>query len=78
MKKILALLLIVTAACSPVRHVDVASHHNYYERHRMNTYTSPTWVPGFGIVLQTHIVPYRFVRSYRLENEGVKRSSRKH
>lgn len=78
MKKILALLLLVAAACSPVRHVDVTSRHNYYERHRVNTFTSPTWVPGYGIVLQTHIVPYRFVRNYYGKDMSVKRPARKH
>jgi uncharacterized protein YceK len=57
MKKILLLLavLFLLIGCVPVRRVNVNSRHNYYERHRSNTYTSPTWIPGIGIVLETHI-----------------------
>jgi len=65
MKKLISLLfvLFLLVGCMPVRRVNVASRHNYYERHRYNTYTSPTWVPGVGIVLETHI--YRLPkRSY--------------
>jgi uncharacterized protein YceK len=65
MKKILLLLFIVflLIGCISVRRVDVSSRHNYYERHRMNIYTSPTWIPGQGIILETHI--YRLPkRSY--------------
>lgn len=76
MKKILSMLLIVASACSPVRHVDVTRHNNYYERHRMNTFTSPTWVPGFGVILQTHIIPYRSLKSYQ-KNDMDKRSARR-
>ena len=60
---IVALILgMVLQSCTPVRKVNVHSHRNYYERHRANTYTSPTWVPGYGVILQTHIVPNRFIR----------------
>ena len=65
MKKILSILVIVLLliGCMPVRRVNVASRHNYYERHRFNSYTSPTWIPGRGIILETHI--YRLPkRSY--------------
>jgi hypothetical protein len=63
MKKLVSLLFILflLVGCLPVRRVNVASRHNYYERHRFNSYTSPTWVPGVGIVLETHI--------YRLPNK---------
>ena len=50
------------ASCTPVRYVNVQSRHNYYERHRVNTYTSPIWVPGVGVILQTHIVQKRFIQ----------------
>jgi len=50
------------ASCTPIRYVDVYSRHNYYERHRVNTYTSPIWIPGHGVILQTHIVPKRFIQ----------------
>ena len=65
MKKLISLLfvLFLLVGCMPVRIVNVASRHNYYERHRHNTYTAPTWIPGVGIVLETHI--YRLPkRSY--------------
>ena len=65
MKKILSILvmLFLLIGCMPVRRVNVASRHNYYEKHRINTYTSPTWIPGRGIILETHI--YRLPkRSY--------------
>ena len=65
MKKLISFLfvLVLLVGCMPVRRVNVASRHNYYERHRYNTYTSPTWVPGVGVVLETHI--YRLPkRSY--------------
>ena len=57
MKKILLLLVLifVLIGCMPVRKVDVSSRHNYYQRHRYNTYTAPTWIPGRGIILETHI-----------------------
>jgi len=56
MKKfILAFILLTLIGCMPVRYVDVSSKHNYYKKHRMNTYTSPTWIPGRGIILETHI-----------------------
>ena len=57
MKNVLSVLVLVfiLIGCMPVRRVDVSSRHNYYERHRINTYTSPVWIPGRGIILQTHI-----------------------
>ena len=62
MKKLVVFLL-VFASCTPVRYVNFERHHNYYETHRFNTYTAPTWVPGRGIILETHI--YRLPkRSY--------------
>lgn len=64
MKKLIlaVILLIGVISCTPVRYVNVERKHNYYQRHRFNTYTSPTWVPGRGIVLETHI--------YRLPKKG--------
>ena len=56
MKK-LAVLLLLLAGCTPVRYVNVESRHNYYERHRHNTYTIPVFVPGRGVILQTRIAP---------------------
>lgn len=51
------------ASCRPVREVNVLSRHNYYQKHRFNTYTSPIWIPGRGVILETHI--YRLPkRSY--------------
>jgi hypothetical protein len=65
MKKIVSLLVLifVLIGCMPVRKVDVSSRHNYYQKHRYNSYTSPTWIPGRGVILETHI--YRLPkRSY--------------
>jgi hypothetical protein len=60
---ILAFILFALIGCMPVKRVNVSSRHNYYERHRFNTYTSPTWIPGRGVILETHI--YRLPkRSY--------------
>jgi hypothetical protein len=50
------------ASCTSVKRVNVYKRNNYYERHRANTYTSPMWVPGIGVVLQTHIVPKRCIK----------------
>ena len=59
----LSILLFIFIGCVPIKRVNVSSRHNYYEKHRFNTYTSPTWIPGVGIVLETHI--YRLPkRSY--------------
>ena len=60
MKNILSLVisLLILNGCTPVRYVNVEKRHNYYQRHRINSYTSPTWIPGRGIILETHI--YRF------------------
>lgn len=57
------ILLVGIASCTPVRYVNVERKHNYYQRHRFNTYTSPTWIPGRGIVLETHI--YRLPKTNR-------------
>jgi hypothetical protein len=57
MKSIITLLvLILLVGCIPVKVVNVERKHNYYQRHRTTTYTSPIWIPGHGIVLQTHKV----------------------
>ena len=56
MKSIITLLvLILLVGCVPVRVVNVERKHNYYQRHRTTTYTSPIWIPGRGIILETHI-----------------------
>ncbi len=57
MKNIITLLvLILLVGCVPVKIVNVESKHNYYQRHRTTAYTTPIWIPGHGIVLQTHKV----------------------
>lgn len=76
MKKILVLLLIIVSACSPVRRVGIARHYNYYEVPRINTFTTPVWVPVFGIILQTHIIPYRSLNPYH-KNDMDKRYARR-
>jgi hypothetical protein len=55
MKYIGFLIFLFLVSCTPVRKVNVYSKHNYYQKHRINTYTSPTWIPGRGIILETHI-----------------------
>ena len=62
MKKLLGLFLVFAfIGCAPSMYVNPYSHHNYYNRYRAETYTSPTWIPGVGIVLETHIIPkYRY------------------
>jgi hypothetical protein len=58
LKKLAAILiLILFVGCEPVRYVNVHSHHNYYQRHRINTYTAPIWIPGRGPILRTYTVP---------------------
>ena len=58
MKQLLSILLliIVSWGCRPVRHVNVQRKHNFYERHRYATYTTPMWIPGRGIILETYII----------------------
>jgi hypothetical protein len=52
------LISMFLASCTPSMYVNPASKHNYYNRYRAETYTSPTWIPGVGIVLETpHIIP---------------------
>ncbi len=56
MKQLLTLfILVLIVGCSPVRYVNVERKHNYYQRHRFNTYTTPIWIPGRGIILETRI-----------------------
>ena len=55
MKALLSLLIIILAGCTPVKYVNVERKHNFYQRHRYNTYTVPVWVPGRGVILETHI-----------------------
>jgi len=58
MKKLLLaiFLLLVIVSCTPVRYVNVERKHNYYQKHRSNTYTIPMWIPGHGILLETRII----------------------
>lgn len=72
---IVALILgMILQSCEPVRYVNFQSRHNYYETHRYNTYTSPIWIPGHGVMLQTHIVPSRYLQ-HRIQQN---RPARKH
>lgn len=48
-------LIILLGACTPVRYVNVEKKHNFYQKHRSNTYTVPIWVPNVGVVLETRI-----------------------
>ena len=58
MKYLFVLVLALAfTSCMPIRYVDVYSHHNYYEKHRFNTYTAPILIPGRGVILQTFTVP---------------------
>jgi hypothetical protein len=50
-----SLLIILLGACTPVRYVNVEKKHNFYQKHRSNTYTIPIWIPNVGIVLETRI-----------------------
>jgi hypothetical protein len=76
MKKLIALLLVLSS-CTPVRYVNVERRHNYYERHRFNTYTVPVWVPGRGAILETRIVrPHRPMPQPK--QEAPQRPSKKH
>jgi hypothetical protein len=61
MKQLLGIiLLMLVIGCTPVRYVNVERKHNYYQRHRATTYTAPMWIPGRGVILETHIiVPHR-------------------
>jgi hypothetical protein len=52
---LLLLVIVLTSGCEPIRYVNVEKRHNYYQRHRHNTYTIPTWIPGRGVILETHI-----------------------
>jgi hypothetical protein len=74
---IVALILgVILQSCTPVRYVNVESRHNYYEHHRYNTYTSPMWVPGYGVILQTHIIPKRFIQRQPQQRVEIKRTPR--
>jgi hypothetical protein len=60
---LVVILLIGVISCTPVRYVNVERKHNYYQRHRANTYTVPVWVPGRGMLLETRI--YRLPKANR-------------
>jgi hypothetical protein len=57
MKKYTIFILMITVmfGCTTPKYVNVNRKHNYYQKHRYNTYTSPTWIPGRGVILETHI-----------------------
>jgi hypothetical protein len=61
----IALLVLCAASCTPVKYVNVNSRHNYYQKHRPNTYTIPVWIPNVGVVLETHV--YRKPRGKSLK-----------
>jgi hypothetical protein len=66
LSKLTALFIIIMlTSCVPVRYVDVYSHHNYYQRHRFETYTVPVLVPGRGVMLQTLPAPRQYRQSRR-------------
>ena len=59
----LTCLVFLIVGCTSPHYVNVERRHNYYQKHRFNSYTSPTWIPGRGIIMETHI--YRLPkRSY--------------
>jgi hypothetical protein len=61
MKYLIFFVFLFLVSCTPSRIVNVSSRHNYYNRHRAETFTRPMWIPGHGIVLYTEIAPnYRF------------------
>ena len=57
--------IIMLTSCVPIRYVDVYSHHNYYQRHKFETYTVPVLVPGRGVMLQTLPIPRQYRQSRR-------------
>jgi hypothetical protein len=58
------MLIIFLGACTPTRYVNTQKKHNFYQRHRSNTYTIPIWVPNVGVVLETRI--YKFPKNQKL------------
>ena len=68
MKKLLLaiFLLLIMVSCSPVRYANLQRKHNCYQRHKTTTYTIPMWIPGRGILLETHtITPHRVHKKKR-------------
>jgi len=66
LSKLTALFIIIMlTSCVPIRYVDVYSHHNYYQRHRFETYTVPVLVSGRGVMLQTLPIPRQYRQSRR-------------
>lgn len=56
MKRLLFISIVfVLFGCASPKYVNFDKRHNYYQRHRYNTYTTPIWIPGRGILLETHI-----------------------
>jgi len=51
LKKLAVLFVIVLfAACTPTRYINVHSYRTF--KHRPNYYTVPVWVQGHGVMLQ--------------------------
>jgi hypothetical protein len=75
MKKLLIVLgLIFVFACNPSMYVNPNSQHNFYNKYRAETYTSPTWIPGIGVVLETHIIPkYRYYEPRYKQQRALRR-----
>lgn len=66
LSKLTALFIIIMlTSCVPIRYVDVYLHHNYYQRHRFETYTVPVLVSGRGVMLQTLPIPRQYRQSRR-------------
>lgn len=57
MKKYIIFILLITLifGCATPKYVNFETRRNYYQRHRYNTYTIPVWIPGRGVLLETHI-----------------------
>ena len=51
LSKLAALFIIIMfAACTPVRYVNIERYHTY--RYRPNVHSVPVWVQGHGVILQ--------------------------
>jgi hypothetical protein len=61
------LLIIFLGGCTPIRYVNVEKKHNFYQKHRSNTYTIPIWVPNVGVVLETRI--YKIPKKNKFRNK---------
>ena len=61
------LLIMFLGACKPVRYVNVKNKHNFYQKHRSNTYTIPVWIPNVGVILETRI--YKIPKKQKFRNK---------